>query len=407
MSSFRSALIVGTAAACGAAGAFAVGSIAGMSGGDLLDLLLLLLLASVVTSLVSVALARLMRETKLRHRLVVLSVLSVVIAAANVGVLARLMFVSAHDGLVVIALLLFASGAGIGVALSLTASTSQALERVTKTARALGSRRLEARVGDVGGGPELTAIARALDDMADDLQVSLEREHVLEERRRDLISAVSHDLRTPLASLRAMIEAIDDGVVQDPPSLRRYAREMRGSVGSLVELVDDLFELVKLDATAIETEAEQARLVDVVNAAVATCIPQAETKELRVASSLAGVEDVPCSTRMVRVLQNLLTNAIRHTPTDGSVMIDATLKEGGLSVTVSDTGEGIRGHDLTRVFEPFWRGDKARRTDGSGLGLALAQRIVESLNGTIEVRSELGSGSSFSVWVPVREAHAE
>jgi signal transduction histidine kinase len=404
MSALRPALIVGAAAACGAAGVFVVGSIAGMPRSDLLELLLLLLPASVVTSLASVGLARWMRGVALRRRLLALSIFSVAVATANVGVLASLMFVSAHDGLLMIALLVFASSAGIGVALSLSAASTRALERVTATARALGSRDLDARAGTVSGDPELAAIARALDEMADGLQESLERERELEARRLDLISAVSHDLRTPLASLRAMIEAIDDGIVQDPPSLRRYAREMKGSVGSLVELVDDLFELVKLDARAIESETERARLQDIVNIAVAACIHHAEAKELRVATQLSGVENVACSPRMVRVLQNLLTNAIRHTPNDGSVTIDASLQEGGLSVIVSDTGEGIPADDLNRVFEPFWRGDKARSSEGSGLGLALAQRIVESLNGKIEARSQLGSGSRFSVWVPVRDA---
>jgi signal transduction histidine kinase len=404
MNWLRSVMTVGTAAGAGAAGAFIVGSIAGMAPADLLHLLLYLLLAAVVTTGVSAALAHWMQGARLQHRLIVLSILAVAVATANVGVLAKLMFVSAHDGLLVVALLVFASGLGIGVALFLSASTKDALQRVTETAQALGSRDLDARIGKVPEDPELATIARALDEMATELQESLEREQILEARRLDLISAVSHDLRTPLASLRAMIEAIDDRIVQDPPSLRRYVREMKGSVGSLVELVDDLFELVKLDATAIEAETQRARLEDIVSAAVAACGPHADAKELHVSARLSGTEDVACSPRMVRVLQNLLTNAIRHTPADGTVTIDASLREGGLSVIVSDTGEGIAADDLDRVFEPFWRADRARSSEGSGLGLALAKRIVESLNGRIEARSELGSGSRFSVWVPVGDA---
>jgi signal transduction histidine kinase len=404
MSLLRSVLTVGAAAGCGAAGAFIVGWIAGMTRGDLLHLLLYLFAAAVVTTLASVVLARWMQGARLRHRLIALSILSVAVATANVGVLAKLMFVSGHDGILVVALLVFASGLGIGVALSLSASTKDALQRVTDTARALGSRDLGARVGTVPEDQELASIARALDEMADDLQKSIDRERLLETRRLDLISAVSHDLRTPLASLRAMIEAIDDEIVQDPPSLRRYAGEMKGSIRSLVELVDDLFELVKLDASAIEGETQRARLQDIVSAAVAACSPHADAKALRVAARLTGVEDVACSPRMVRVLQNLLTNAIRHTPTDGSVTIDASLRDGGLSVIVSDTGDGIAADDLGRIFEPFWRADRARSSEGSGLGLALAKRIVESLNGKIEARSELGSGSRFLVWVPVHDA---
>jgi signal transduction histidine kinase len=218
--------------------------------------------------------------------------------------------------------------------------------------------------------------------------------------RRDLVTAVSHDLRTPLAGLRAMAEAIDDGVVDDLPSLRRYAAQMKRSVNSLVVLVDDLFELAQLDAGAIERETERARLIDVVRSAVAACEATALQKGLRLSAELNGAEQAECSPRLVRVLQNLLQNAIRHTPADGSVRIEAHRMPSGLQVAVQDTGEGIAADALTQVFEPFWRGDRARSGEGSGLGLALAKRIVESLGGTIQVESALEHGSRFAVVVP-------
>jgi signal transduction histidine kinase len=224
-----------------------------------------------------------------------------------------------------------------------------------------------------------------------------ERERRMEAQRQDLITAVSHDLRTPLASLRAMAEAIDEGVVDDAPTMRRYAAEMRRSAESLGALVDDLFELVQLEPEAIEAEARRATVEEVVDAAMAACDAHAQRKRLRLETELNGAGDAPCSPRLGRVVQNLIQNAIRHTPADGTVRVEAERRPGALRLTVSDSGEGIPAHSLDRVFEPFWRGDSARAGEGSGLGLALSKRIVEALGGEIEAESHPDRGSRFSV----------
>jgi signal transduction histidine kinase len=223
------------------------------------------------------------------------------------------------------------------------------------------------------------------------------RERAVEAQRRDLITAFSHDLRTPLATLRAMAEAIDEGIVDDPPTMRRYATEIRRSAESLGTLIDDLFELVQLEPVAIAAEARRATVEEVVATALAACGGDAQRKGLRVETELNGVADAPCSPRLGRVLQNLVQNAIRHTPADGTVTVEAERRPGTLRLTVSDSGEGIPADSLDRVFEPFWRGDAARSTEGAGLGLALSKRIVESLGGVIEVESDLSYGSRFAV----------
>jgi signal transduction histidine kinase len=203
-----------------------------------------------------------------------------------------------------------------------------------------------------------------------------------------------------------MIEAIDDGVVSDAPTMRRYAVEMRRSIGSLVCLVDDLFELVQLEPAAIEAEARRATVEEIVDAAVAACNGQAARKGLRVETHLEGAEDARCSPHLGRVLQNLLQNAIRHTPTDGTVRVEAGRDAGALRLTVSDDGEGIPKEALERIFDPFWRGDAARAGEGSGIGLTLAKRIVESLGGQIRVESEPAQGARFAVLVPERSSPA-
>jgi signal transduction histidine kinase len=231
---------------------------------------------------------------------------------------------------------------------------------------------------------------------------AVEHQRRVERQRRDLITAISHDLRTPLASLRAMAEAIDEEVVDDPGTMRRYAAEMRRSTESLARLVDDLFELAQLEAGAIEAEARRATVAEVVGSALGACGGHAQRKGLRLETRLDGAGSVPCSPRLGRVLQNLIQNAIRHTPADGTVRVEARRDRGALRLVVSDTGDGIPADSLDRIFDPFWRGDAARGGEGSGLGLALSKRIVESLGGQIRVESEPARGSSFAILVPDR-----
>jgi signal transduction histidine kinase len=393
--------LVALVAAIGGLGTLAVGAATGMGPTDLSHLAAYLAPAALAT-VAALALARpLLRRASIRQRLVATSVVGAVVALANLAALSFAMFVSDHDATLLAALLAYSAGAGVGAALALARPSSDAIVGLAATARALGDGDLEARAGRQDAGPELDELARALDEMAERLDAALARERRVEATRRDLIGAVSHDLRTPLASLRAMVEAIEEGVVEDPPTLRRYAAEMRRSVVSVGEMVDDLFELVQLDAGAIEAETERARLEDVVASAVRAVRPAAGAKGLALEADLEGAGDVPCSPRLVRVLQNLLQNAVRHTPADGTVRIEARRTPDGVCVAVEDTGEGIAPEDLDRVFDPFWRADPARSGGGAGLGLALAKRIVEALGGRIEAESSLARGSRFDVRLPV------
>jgi signal transduction histidine kinase len=381
-------------------GTLAVGAGEGMKAGELRHLALLLVPAAVATIVSTAVAGPLLVRASIRPRLIAVAVVAALVSLANLAVLSRLMFVDPHDARQIGVLLVYSMGAGLGAALVLSRNSAVAVNRLAATARGLGRGDLDRRVGPMDAGPELTTLARTLDEMADRLQEAMGRERTAEATRRDLITAVSHDLRTPLADLRAMVEAIDDRVVEDLPSLRRYAAQMRRAVDSLVLLVDDLFELAQLEAGAIEKETERARLVDVVRSALATCEGQASQKGLILSTELNGAGEAMCSPRLVRVLQNLLQNAIRHTPADGAVRIEAQRTASRLEVAVEDTGEGIPAEWLSQVFEPFWRGDPARSGEGSGLGLALAKRIVEGLGGTIEVRSEPARGARFGVVLP-------
>jgi signal transduction histidine kinase len=400
MSVWRPALLAAGVALVGAVGTLVAGSLAGMSIGEVARLGLLILPALAATAVATLAARPLLSRAPLRQRLVAVAAIAAIVSLANLGVLAQLMFVSGHDAILVGSLLVYSVGAGIGAALAVSRTTGDAFNRLGRAANELAEGNLDVRVGNLEGGPELETLAEALDRMAERLQSALTAERLAEAQRRDLITAVSHDLRTPLAGLRAAVEAIGDGVVQDPPTIRRYAADMRRQVEILVDLVDDLFELVQLDSGGILNESTRSRLDDVIGSAVAACRAQAEAKGLVLQRRVDGTGTALCSPRMVRVLQNLLQNAIRHTPPEGAVRIEARRRGDWLEVAVQDTGEGIPEEAVGRVFEPFWRGDTARSSPGSGLGLALAKRIVEALGGDIRVESSSARGSRFAVLLP-------
>ena len=400
MKSWRALVLLASVAAVGATGTFVVGAATGMGSSELRHLAAYVVPALLVTVAAMWVTGRLLTRASLAQRFVGVGALGAAVALANLWVLSRQMFVSEHDATLLSVLLLYSVGAGIGAAVVTARSSARAVRRLTATASALGDGELDARTGAIEGGPELDLLAATLDDMAARLQGAQERERQIEATRRDLVTAVSHDLRTPLASLRAMVEAIDEGVVDDPESMRRYAKEMRRGVQQLGAMIDDLFELAQLDAAAIETETRRARLGEVVSSAVATVELQAEEKGLSLVAELNGADEALCSPRLTRVIQNLLVNAVRHTPADGTVRIEARHSADALEVAVADTGGGIAPQDLARVFDPFFRADPARQGAGAGLGLALAKRIVEALGGEISAESEPSHGSRFAVTLP-------
>ena len=208
----------------------------------------------------------------------------------------------------------------------------------------------------------------------------------IEEARRRLVAAASHDLRTPLASLRLLVESIDDGVATGE-TRDRYLKEIRTHVGVLSDLVDDLFELSRIEAGDISWTMRQVELHDLIGDTVAAMRAPAGERGVKLAAELpaGGLLASANAEKVQRVLFNLIQNAIRHTPADGSVTVRAARTGAGIEIEVADTGSGIAPADRERIFEPFQQGsDRASRTDGSaGLGLAISRAIVEAHGGRI------------------------
>lgn len=235
-----------------------------------------------------------------------------------------------------------------------------------------------------------------------------ERERQLEASRRDVVAWVSHDLRTPLAGMRAMAEALEDGVVTDPSMAARYHRRLRVEADRMAGLVDDLFELSRIHAGALQLSLAAVPLGDVVSDAVASAGSLARARGIQVLAQAGEYGVVSASEpELGRVLANLLVNAVRHTPADGVVWVQGGAEAGWSWVAVTDQCGGIPEHDLPRVFDVAFRGQEARTPEarggdtgsGGGLGLAIARGLVEAHRGQISV-ANVGSGCRFTVRLP-------
>ena len=385
----------------GAAGALGVAALLGLEAPELARLGRLLVPATLATVAVALIASRLLRRTSLGQRYLAIAAIGTIVALGNLAALTRAMFVSPHAATILAVVLTYATAAGLATAFSTARSSAAALRRVTGTAEEIGRGELKARVGSLDAGSELDRLGATIDHMAEALQRVRDEEQRIERTRRDLITAVSHDLRTPLANLRAMAEAIDERVVEDTDTFRRYAKEMQRSVAQLSSLVDDLFEFVQVDAVSIDGEV--MALGDLVASAARTVRAEADRKGVRLLTDVRGVEGERCASPLVRVLQNLMVNAVRHTPAGGTIHVGAARTSTGLRIVVRDSGEGIAETDLPFVFDLFYRADAARSGDGAGLGLALADRLVRAMGGSITATSRPGEGATFSVALPATE----
>ncbi len=263
------------------------------------------------------------------------------------------------------------------------------LADLERTARRIAEGDLTARAPE-GGPREVAAVARSANEMA----ANLER---LFDARRELVAWASHDLRTPIAAMQAMLEAVEDGLAEP----RDYLPALHEQVRTLAMLVDDLFELARIDAGALTLEFRTAELRTLVDSCLRALGPEADAKHVRLEARGDGA--ALCAPEKVeRVLYNLVTNSLRHTPSDGSVAVLVEPNEHEVLIAVEDSGEGLAADTQERMFERFWRRDSARPRGGAGLGLAIARGLVEAQGGRIwaENRADGGARVCFTLQAP-------
>ncbi|MFD4140008.1 sensor histidine kinase [Streptomyces sp. NPDC058572] len=364
---------------------------------DTLLIALFAFLGAVGAGLLGAVVLRLLRHRSVTVSLTVVAAVTVTAMLAGTLAVARAMFLSPHDLTVVTTVVAMAAVVSLATALLLGRWVVARSRELTLAARSFGE-------GGAFSAPEgastaeLEELSRELAVTSDRLAASRERERALETSRRELVAWISHDLRTPLAGLRAMSEALEDGVVQDP---ERYFRQIRTEVERLNSMVGDLFELSRIHAGALALTPTRMSVYDLVGEALAGADPLAREHGVHLVGG--RVEPVPVEVdgkEMTRVLANLLVNAIRRTPADGTVAVAAERHEDCVVLSVTDGCGGIPEEDLPRVFDTGWRGSPARTPPaGAGLGLAIVRGIVEAHAGHAGVRNVTG-GCRFEVTLP-------
>jgi signal transduction histidine kinase len=349
------------------------------------------LLVAAITLAAGLAVAFALRALpSLRGRLVGLAVLAVCLPLAVVLGSGWVMF-HMGDDVKILAVSAASATVALAAALVLARSIAAPIERVREASARVAGGDLAARAPE-GGPVEVADLARSFNETAD----SLAR---LFDMRRELVAWASHDLRTPLANMQAMLEALEDGLVEP----ERYVPALREQVRVLSQLVDDLFELARIDAGAIVLELRELPLRGVVDACLGGIEAEAAARGIHLAA-----RGEPAATarfapdKVERVLLNLLANALRHTPSDGSVavVVEPEPADGVVRVSVEDTGDGIGEEAAERMFERFWRGDRARSSRGAGLGLAIARGLVEAHGGRIWAERRDGGGARVSFTLP-------
>ena len=324
----------------------------------------------------------------------------------NVWITARLMFASQHDLLLATVLLLFASGIAMVLGYFLSSAVSERIHNLKHAAEAIQAGDLSIRL-PVDGHDEVADLARTFNQMAEQLQQADARQRELDSLRRDLVAWAGHDLRTPLTGVRVLVEALADGMIEDPGTSQRYLEQARKQIDHLSSLIDDLFQISQLDAGGIPLNIEPASLSDLLSDTLENFTDLASRQGVHLSGNAAPGIDPVCMDvqRIGRVLNNLVSNALRHTPSGGHIFIQAEPDDDGIHVTVQDSGEGISPSDLPHIFDRFYRGEKSRNqsTGGSGLGLAIARGIVEAHGGRISAESVQNQGAKFCFILPRKD----
>ena len=361
---------------------------------DLSKMARVLLITAIISSTIGYAAYRfgwMVKGSTLRWTLLVSYLISSILTFFNVWLTARLMFINQHDLLLAMVLLVFAGGMAMVLGYFLSSTITDRIFVLQNAANHLAEGNLDARV-EVSGRDEVAQLSENFNRMAAQLQEA-------KQMRADLIAWVGHDLQTPLTSIQAILEALSDGVVKDPETVQRYLVNAQREVRSLSILIDDLFQVAKLDAGGLTLSRAPNSLSDLISDTLESFSQVARKHEIRLTGEVEKrIDPVDMDAQYIgRVINNLVSNALRFTPAGGSVTISARREGPHVEVRVRDTGEGIPPQDLPYIFDSFYRGEKSRSraTGGAGLGLAIARGIVLAHGGDIQVESTPGEGTEF------------
>ena len=374
----------------------------GVGSGDVVHIIAWVAGAVVLTAVLGLLALRKLARRSVGLQVALVAAVCVVTAMITTGEIATIML-SPGDRVVMLELMGISGIASLVVALIVGRSIGRASKALLVSVREVG----ESGIYTPPDKPlpaELAGLSDGLTEAHERLGQARARQQALEASRRELVAWVSHDLRTPLAGLRAMAEALEDHVVTDPREVSHYHSQIRVETERLAVMIDDLFELSKIHAGALRLSRRVVGLEDVVAEVVASAEPVARAKRvLLTGSAVRGMPVLIDSAEFGRALRNLMINAIRHTPPNGTIEVLGEIQSGVACVSVADECGGIPPDDLPRVFDVAFRGESARTPDpsgGAGLGLSIARGIVEAHSGEISVRNT-GPGCQFLVTLPL------
>jgi signal transduction histidine kinase len=402
-------LALALAAAVPAVVIVAVSRATSMSTLEALELSALAAGAAVVGGVSGALMLQLTRTRGFAIQIVAVALVSLLSIVAGVWAAAEAMFLDEADLGALAVILVAATTVAASGAMLVGSRVGRAVDTLIDLTRRLGDENPDLGADFESAPHELNRLHQELANSSMRLDLAHKRERALDASRRELVAWVSHDLRTPLAGIRALAEALEDGIADDPETIVRYHTTLRVEADRLSGLVDDLFELSRTQAGVLRLEFERVSLADLVSDALAGASLTAETKGVRLHGRLTGPapELHAAAPEVLRVLRNILENAIRHTPSDGTVTVEAGAESDRAYVKVRDTGGGIPEPDLPSVFDVAFRGAAARSPgDGAGLGLAIARGLVEAHNGDISVCNENG-GACFTIRLPLNSTEPE
>ena len=380
-----------------------------LPGSEVEQLVAFMIMTGLMTSLLSFAIYRLgILEwfRSLRWAIWMVIALLVLMIFLNVWLIARLTFIQNHYLTLTSLLLVFAGLSALTIGFFASKTMTDRLSDLHEATQALARQDFAVRL-QISGNDEIAQLADTFNDMARKLQEVEEKKRQLDAARRDLTAWVSHDLRTPLASMRVMIEAILDGVVSDPATIQRYLDSSRAEIEYLSRLIDDLFALSQMDADPLPLELQPTAIADLISDTLGSLEAKARQRGIRLEGDVADDVDMVglAPDKMQRVLSNLLDNAIKFADAGGSVTVRAWRSERHLRIDVQNSGSFIPAEELPRLFESFYRGEGSRtRSDngdrGAGLGLAVARGFVAAHGGSIWAESDQKTGTTFSLSLP-------
>ena len=380
-----------------------------LPGDEVQQLVTFMTLTGILSSLISYALYRLgilQWFRSLRWTVWTMIALMVLMIFLNVWVIARFTFREQHYLALTSVLLVFAGLSAVTIGFFASKTMTDRLSKLTDATQALAGGDFTTRL-NIAGNDEIAQLAATFNRMANSLQEVDDQKRQLEQTRRDLTAWVSHDLRTPLTSMRVMIEAILDGVVQDQETVNRYLDNSRAEIQHLGRLIDDLFELAQLDVGHLTINMQQASIKDLISDTLGSMMAKASEHEITLKGEVAQDVDMilMAPDKIQRVLSNLVDNAIKYTRAGETVTLRAYSSDHDIRIDIHNSGSYISQDVLPRLFESFYRGEGSRTRDddgarGTGLGLAIARGFIEAHGGRIWATSAEAAGTTFCFTLP-------